>query len=163
MYQLRWGVRACSVGSVLWWSRSATPIPPVFHQHTVLDRKTGSGGPDPSKNPLVYGLLLASAYVQGHLIYFHRTSAPRELSQFWYNPDQRYTGCKISVSLTYVTGRGKVRWKGQGGELNALCAIASPSSPYLGWLATCVRFCNSQRSSEISCDKFQGKVVAGAY
>jgi hypothetical protein len=38
-------------------------------------------------------------------------------------------------------------------EQDALCAIASPPSPYLCWLATNVNICNGQRSSEIFCDK----------
>jgi hypothetical protein len=40
------------------------------------------------------------------------------------------------------------------GEQDALCAIASPPSTYRGWLTNNVCFCNGQRSSGISCDKF---------
>jgi hypothetical protein len=37
--------------------------------------------------------------------------------------------------LSCVTLRGEGRWKGQGGEQDALCAITSPPSPYRDWLA----------------------------
>jgi hypothetical protein len=65
-----------------------------------------------------------------------------------------YTGRKMSESLSYVTVNGK----GQGGEQDTLCAIASPPYPYLGWLATNVCICDGQRSSEISCDKYTDRL-----
>jgi hypothetical protein len=48
---------------------------------------------------------------------------------------------------------GKRTWWGQGGQQDALCGVAPPPSPYLGWLATNLCFCNGQLSSEISCGK----------
>jgi hypothetical protein len=49
--------------------------------------------------------------------------------------------------------RGMDNENGKGGQ-DVLCAIASPPSPYLGWLAANVCICNCQRSSEISCDTY---------
>jgi hypothetical protein len=45
------------------------------------------------------------------------------------------------------------------GEQDTLCAIASPLSPYLGWLADSVCVCNGQQSSEIFCDKCTGYMM----
>jgi hypothetical protein len=42
---------------------------------------------------------------------------------------------------------------------DALHAVASSPSPYLGWVATNVCICNSQRSSEISCNKCTNVVL----
>jgi hypothetical protein len=65
-----------------------------------------------------------------------------------------YTVCKISVSLSFVTLRGEGKLERARGEQDTLCAVASPPSPYLSWLATNVCICNSQQNSEISCDKY---------
>jgi hypothetical protein len=44
---------------------------------------------------------------------------------------------------------------GEGkGEQDAFCAIASPPSSYLGWLATNMCICNGQRSSDIFCEAY---------
>jgi hypothetical protein len=43
--------------------------------------------------------------------------------------------------------------EGARGVHDGLCAVASHLFPYLGWLATNVRICNEERSSEISCGK----------
>jgi hypothetical protein len=40
------------------------------------------------------------------------------------------------------------------GEQDASCAIASPPSPYLGWLTINMCICNGQQSSEIFCGKY---------
>jgi hypothetical protein len=37
---------------------------------------------------------------------------------------------------------------------DALRAIASPASPYLGWLASNFCICNGEQSSEIPCNKY---------
>jgi hypothetical protein len=45
------------------------------------------------------------------------------------------TGRKISASLSYATVRGEGMMERARGEQDALYAIASPLSPYHGWLA----------------------------
>jgi hypothetical protein len=52
--------------------------------------------------------------------------------------------------------RGREDGKGKG-EQDALCAIAYPLFPSHGWLATNMCICNGQRSSEISCEKYNNK------
>jgi hypothetical protein len=65
-----------------------------------------------------------------------------------------YNGRKISASLAYFTVRGEKEIERARWEHDALCAIGSPLSPHLGWLADSEReFCNGQQSSEISCDE----------
>jgi hypothetical protein len=52
---------------------------------------------------------------------------------------ENYTGRKISVSLSCVTVREEVKMLEARWEQDALCAIASPPSTYLGWQTpTCV-------------------------
>jgi hypothetical protein len=66
-----------------------------------------------------------------------------------------YTARKICASLCFVTVRGERKRGRARVEQDVLCAIVSPPSPYLDWLAANVCICNGQRSSEISCDKFR--------
>jgi hypothetical protein len=72
-----------------------------------------------------------------------------------YVNDGTATERKISANLGYVTERGEGKIERARGEQDALCAIASPPSPYFGWLASNMYICNGQRSSEISCDKYK--------
>jgi hypothetical protein len=64
-----------------------------------------------------------------------------------------HTGHRISGSLSYITGSGERQIERARQEQDAVCPIAFLSSLNLGWLATDMCFCNSQRCSEISCDK----------
>jgi hypothetical protein len=50
--------------------------------------------------------------------------------------DWLYAGCKISASPGYVTGRGEGSMDRARGKQDVLCAIASPPTPYIGWLTT---------------------------
>jgi hypothetical protein len=61
----------------------------------------------------------------------------------------------IIMDAKYLRAWDASQYEGKGkGEQDALCAIASPPSPNPGWLAANVCLSNSQRSSEIFCDKY---------
>jgi hypothetical protein len=77
---------------------------------------------------------------------------------------QRYTGRKISANLNYVTVRGEVKMKGQGGGKTPYALSLAPPPPPLPppRLATNVCICFSQRSSEVSCDKRKAKPIWNA-
>jgi hypothetical protein len=58
-----------------------------------------------------------------------------------FSPALEYTGRKISVSLSNITVRGEWKMERARGEKDAFCAVTSPPSPYLVWLAAnvCIR------------------------
>jgi hypothetical protein len=56
-----------------------------------------------------------------------------------------------------VTVRGEGKMERTRREQYALCAVASPPSTHLGWLANKVCICDGQRSSEIFCGKSSTK------
>jgi hypothetical protein len=75
-------------------------------------------------------------------IYFLK--APTKSAIYWMQsisePELRHRGGEEKMAMAMS-------------EQDAFCAIASPPTPNLGWLANNVCICNGPRSSDISCDK----------
>jgi hypothetical protein len=74
-----------------------------------------------------------------------------------YDGQHSYIGRKVSASLSSARSKREAKLEKSREEQEALCAVASPPSPYLGslagWLAVNMCICNGQRSSDISCGK----------
>jgi hypothetical protein len=132
----------------------------------ILDNavKRGKSRKSPSPRLLICKTEIHFTSVGHPLLRSQYGASPQiRISQLRGNPNLKYTTRKISASMTYLTVRREGNMGRARGEQDALFAVANLPSPHLGWLATNVCVCDDQQSSEISCGKFQGKVVPGAY